>query len=128
MKRRRPNKKLVTSLEGLAEALPNLRDIEDLKRSGAGNGKIKQKSMRSRPGATKRRERLERMERERFGKNMAQLVAGSAQENTNSATKRMQVEGAEDAQAQPNSTSRRWAALRGFISQTIEQKEEFRSS
>jgi hypothetical protein len=28
---------------------------------------------------------------------------------------------------QPNSTASRWAALRGFISQTMEQKEEFRT-
>ena len=127
LKRRRPNKKLVTTLEGLADALPNLQDIGELEQSEAGNGKIKQKSMRSRPGATKRKEKLERMERERFGKNMAQLVTGNTQEYTNSTTKSMQVEGAESAQAQSNSTSSRWAALRGFISQTMEQKEEFRN-
>jgi hypothetical protein len=109
----------------LADALPSLQDIGDLEQDGAEKGKIKQKSMRSRPGATKRREKLERMERERFGKNMAQLAAGSAQENTNSQTNAMQVEG---SVSQASSTSSRWAALRGFIAQTMEQKEEFRKS
>jgi hypothetical protein len=125
LKRRRPSKKLVTTLEGLADALPSLQDIGDLEQDGAEKGKIKQKSMRSRPGATKRREKLERMERERFGKNMAQLAAGSAQENTTSQTNAMQVEG---SVSQSSSTSSRWAALRGFIAQTMEQKEEFRKS
>lgn len=127
LKRRRPSKKLVTSLEGLADALPNLQDIGALELSESRNGKIKQKSMRSRPGATKRREKLERMERERFGKNMAQLVTGNTQEYKNSTTIPIQVEGTEGAQAQSNITSSRWAALRGFILQTMEQKEEFRN-
>ena len=125
LKRRRPNKKLVTTLEGLADALPDLQDIGDLGQGGSESGKIRQKSMKSRPGATKRREKLEKMERERFGKNMAQLAARSAQENTNSATSSMQVEG---APPQSSSTSSRWAALRGFITQTMEQKEEFKKS
>jgi hypothetical protein len=127
LKRRRPNKKLVTTLEGLADALPTLQGTEGLEQYETVNGKIKQKSMKSRPGATKRREKLERTERERFGRNMAQLVAGVAQGNSNSTTATMQVEGVEDVLPQPNSTSSRWAALRGFISHTMEQKEEFRS-
>lgn len=127
LKRRRPNKKLVTTLEGLADALPSLDDIGDLQ-DEAEKGKIKQKSFRTRPGATKRREKLERMERDRFGKNMAQMVAGSTQANTNSTTDSTQVEGGEGAQAQSSSTSSRWAALRGFITQTMEQKEEFKKA
>lgn len=126
LKRRRPSKKLVTTLEGLADSLPSLQDLGGLDEDVSGNGKMKQKSMRIRPGATKRREKLEKMERERFGKNMAQLAAGSTQENTNSTTNTTLAEGGEGAPAQPSATSSRWAALRGFISQTMEQKEEFR--
>jgi hypothetical protein len=126
LKRRRPSKKLVTTLEGLADALPSLHDIGGLGEDVSGKGKMKQKSIRIRPGATKRREKLEKMERERFGKNMAQLAAGSTQENTNPTANTTHAEGGEGAPAQPSATSSRWAALRGFISQTMEQKEEFR--
>lgn len=59
----------------------------------------------------KRREKLERMERERFGKNMAQLAAGNSQ--------------ASGEDAQKMAMANRWAALKGFISQTLEQKPEF---
>jgi hypothetical protein len=105
--KRRPSKKLVTTLESLADALPDAGESERI----VGDAKIRHKSLKSRPGATKRREKLERMERERFGKNMAQLAAGSAQ--------------AGGEEAQKIATANRWAALRGFISQTLEQKAEF---
>lgn len=107
LKRRRPSKKLVTTLESLADALPDAGDSEQI----VGDAKIRHKSLKSRPGATKRREKLERMERERFGKNMAQLAGGNAH--------------ADGEEAQKAATANRWAALRGFISQTLEQKPEF---
>jgi len=87
-------------------------------------GKIRLRGLKSRPGATKRREKLERIERERFGRNMAQLVGGVTKEDTSAG--KMQVEGQEGGEtSQTTSTASRWAALRGFISQTMEQKEEF---
>ena len=107
LKRRRPSKKLVITLESLADALPDTVNVERV----IGDAKIRHKSMKSRPGATKRREKLEKMEKERFGKNMAQLAAGSI------------VTASEGAQK--TATSNRWAALRGFISQTLEQKPDF---
>ncbi|KAI9745731.1 MAG: hypothetical protein M1818_001267 [Claussenomyces sp. TS43310] len=108
LKRRRPSKKLVTTLESLADALPDAGPAEAV----VGDAKIKQKSMKTRPGATKRREKLEKMERDRFGKNMAQLTAGKPEVTADDDTK-------------TSTTASRWAALRGFISQTMEQKEEF---
>ncbi|KAL3417935.1 hypothetical protein PVAG01_10945 [Phlyctema vagabunda] len=122
LKRRRPSKKLVTTLEGLADALPDMQDVGMAEQSG----KMRMKGLRSRPGANKRKEKLERMERERFGKNMAQLSAGAP------APAQMPVVGSEtlasEGSAVPaaSATSGRWAALRGFISQTLEQKEEFK--
>lgn len=107
LKRRRPSKKLVTTLESLADALPDAGDEVRI----VGDVKIRHKSLKSRPGAMKRREKLEKLERERFSKNMAQLAAGSA---TNAGE-----------EAQKVATANRWAALRGFISQTLEQKPEF---
>ena len=119
LKRRRPNKQLKTTLEGLADSLPN---IEELVAEGNGKlerGKIRQKTLKSRPGAMKRREKLEREERERFGKNMAQMIG--VVQNTSTV-----IAGNRGEAAQPSTTASRWAALRGFISQTMEQKEEFR--
>jgi hypothetical protein len=85
-------------------------------------GKIRLRGLKSRPGATKRRERVERSERERFGRNMAQLAAGVGKDSG----VEMQVEGQEGVVVKETSaTASRWAALRGFIEQTMEQKEEF---
>jgi hypothetical protein len=56
--------------------------------------------LKSRPGATKRREKLEREERARFNANLVQMSAGT---------------GIED----------RWAALKNHVKSTVEQKPEF---
>ncbi|OBT70100.1 hypothetical protein VE03_00409 [Pseudogymnoascus sp. 23342-1-I1] len=116
LKRRRPSKKLVATLESLADALPDFDDDGNGGERIVGDAKIKHRSLKSRPGATKRREKLEKMERERFGKNMAQLSA-----TTETAPA---LEGQPHAAAAA-ATSNKWAALRGFISQTLEQKPEF---
>ncbi|KAI9833484.1 MAG: hypothetical protein M1819_003642 [Sarea resinae] len=116
-KRRRPSKKLITDLESLVDALPD-HEAEDGDGHVVGDARIRHKSLKSRPGAMKRKEKLEKQERERFGKNMAQLVDTKA------------VVPAPDAAmsapaAEGGATASRWAALRGFISQTMEQKPEF---
>lgn len=73
-------------------------------RSGGGGGdkgekKMELKTLKSRPGAAKRKQVLEGREMERFGKNLANMAEG----------------GRED----------RWEALRGFIGRTLETKGEF---
>ncbi|KAF2277894.1 uncharacterized protein EI97DRAFT_277177 [Westerdykella ornata] len=113
-KRRRPNKKLVANLESLADALPEIEGARD-GGSGAdgGNGvevvvgqaKVRVrggglKSMKSRPGAMKRKEKLERMERERFNANLVQLSAGRG-------------------------TEARWAALRRHVEGNVERRGDF---
>ena len=121
LKRRRPNKKLITNLESLGDVLGELESGLGAKKEP---GKFTEKSLKSRPGALKRKEKLERMERERFGKNMAQLVTGT---QTQTATTKDVAVG--DEQQHPvNPTASRWAALRGFISQTMEHKEEFKTA
>lgn len=89
-------------------------------------GKIRLRGLKSRPGAMKRREKLEQGERERFARNMAQLAAGVGKEKEGAGE--MQAEGQEGQAGggeKPSATASRWAALRGFIEQTMEQKEEF---
>lgn len=116
LKRRRPSKKLVTTLESLADALPNTEGGE--REAVLGDAKIRHKSLKHKPGAMKRKEKLERMERERFGKNMAQLnAAGNLQQAS--------IPDVAAADVAKSSTGNRWAALRGFINATMEQKEEF---
>lgn len=68
---------------------------------------IGRKSMGSRPGAMKRKEKVVRTECERFGKNLAIMQAGNV------------------AGGDPGKAPSSWAALRGFIAGTMEQKEEF---
>lgn len=106
-KRRRPNKKLVATLESLADALPGLEDEGASGEIDMGQAKITQrssmKSMKSRPGALKRKEKLEKLEMDRFNKNLAQL-----------------------ATATPGAAVQdRWAALKNHVQGNMEIKSEF---
>ncbi|KAF1955367.1 hypothetical protein CC80DRAFT_505702 [Byssothecium circinans] len=103
-KRRRPNKKLVANLESLADALPDFDDAGDKDEVVVGQAKVRRKtmkSMKSRPGAMKRKEKLERAEKERFNANLAQMVGTS------------------------NPVSDRWAALKNHVQNSMEVKPEF---
>lgn len=103
LKRRRPNKKLVANLESLADALPGFEEGGADGEIEVGQAKIQRKSLRSRPGATKRKEKLVKTEMDRFNKNLAQLAG-----NNNSS-------GVQD----------RWAALKSHVKNTMEVKPEF---
>ncbi|KAI9756482.1 MAG: hypothetical protein M4579_003821 [Chaenotheca gracillima] len=127
-RRRKPSKALVTNLESLADALPDAGD-----RNGSalevGDARIKHRSLKSRPGATKRKEKLERLERDRFGKNMAQMLPSSIPVPQISKAPSTQTSVTNEVSNGGNQTSvggNRWGALRQFISQTMEQKPEFR--
>lgn len=123
-RRRRPNKKLITTLDALADALPNNED-ETSGTATAGPrpedqiNVIKRKSLKSKPGAMKRREKLDKSERDRFAKNMAQLAPSTAKESDG-----VNIPKTPQSNQPAPSTSQRWAALRGFISQTLETKPE----
>ena len=146
-KRRRPGKKLVAGLESLLDTLPDveasgasrkagsedddewegLSEDEDVvdtsslgelgkiarvrrKRKPEVPGKMQLKTLKSRPGATKRKAKLESAEMDRFRKNMAQMAQGQSVPSK-----------------EGSSTADRWAALRGFIGQTMEQSAHFRA-
>ncbi|KAI3329137.1 hypothetical protein HD806DRAFT_273712 [Xylariaceae sp. AK1471] len=139
LKRRRPSKKLVANLESLADALPDLladgETEEGLRQLR--EGKIRHKSLRMRKGALKKKERIVKGEMDRFSHSLAQLNAVRASDA--GAGVDMQVEGQGQGQGQgetadtqtrtqtqgPASTASRWAALRGFISSTMEQNPAF---
>lgn len=130
-KRRRPGKKLVTDITNLGDALPDVDDDSDgswegiddeentvvavrKKRKSAAHvsgstGKMEMKSLKHKPGAMKRKVAMEARERERFGRNLAGLMAGNAKS----------VEG------QGAGAGDRWKALRGFIEGTLEKDRAF---
>ena len=127
-KKRRPNKKLVATLDSLADALPdgdNLPGPQDV----AGNTPeeqvniIKRKSLKSKPGALKRKQKLDNEERARFAKNMAQMTTTKPTDDASGADSQV----SENNVSGPSSLGR-WAALRGFISQTLEKRTDIPST
>jgi hypothetical protein len=102
-KRRRPNKKLVTNLESLADALSGLEDAKSKGEIELGQAKIQRKSLKPRQGVMKRKAKLEKVEKERFNQNLVQLA------------KSTQGGGLQD----------RWAALKSHVQSTVEVKPEF---
>lgn len=115
-KRRRPSKKLVANLESLSDALPDAPAAGEAENSETTTAKIKHRSLKSRPGALKNKEKIISMEKDRFNKNMAQMATlqpsgvgisnGSQAKDTDSEVP----------------TGRKWAALRVFIQQTMEPR------
>lgn len=81
LKRRRPSKKLVATLESLADALPdvptsaNAADGDDGDEWEGIKKRRRQQSLRTRPGSMKRKEKVVQAEMARFGLNLAQLTA-----------------------------------------------------
>lgn len=97
--------------DGGSMQLPqDLARIANVKRRRKVNtGKMEMKTMESRPGAMKKKAKLERAERDRFAKNMAQMAPA-----------------AQGGQGEVSSSDR-WSALRGFIGQTMQQSPLFQS-
>ena len=108
-KRRRPNKKLVANLESIADALPDLDETEGNNGVIVGQAKIHRKSLKSRPGAMKKKEKLQKAEQERFNKNLAQMIGGSVGIGPGTST----------------SIADRWAALKSHVQSSTERKPEF---
>ena len=91
---------------------------------GGGDGKIKHKSLKSRPGAGKRKEKLVAAEMERFGRNMASMCAGSGKVEGGGGYEASVVvaEGGQEGRDREGSSKERWAAIRRFIAQTMERR------
>ncbi|KAK1143428.1 hypothetical protein N8T08_006756 [Aspergillus melleus] len=111
---RRSSKNLAANLDSLADALPEAEEFNDPDNQV---NVIKQTTLRHKPGAMKRREKLEKTERDRFAKNMAQMSGIDAAAATNAGS-----------EGDSGAVSNRWAALRSFISQTMEQQPAFRAT
>lgn len=122
-------------LDGGASQKRTRRKRQKLKPSSTSQrqqGKIVMTSLRHRPGAMKRKRKMEGSEMERFGRNLAQLsgahaAAGSGESARNGTwTGR---DGGTGAVGSANvSHGEKWAALRNFIGGTMEKEEAFAKS
>ena len=111
-KRRRPSKKLVTNLESLLDALPTLENSQKAAPNPAEGVMIRQKTLKSRPGAMKKKAKMERLEMERFNRNLARLADCPI-------TVTEPVDGEAKSLA-PHPTAGSWQALRKFITSTLD--------
>ncbi|KAM7186753.1 Ribosome biogenesis protein SLX9 domain containing protein [Naviculisporaceae sp. PSN 640] len=137
LKRRRPSKNLVTTLESLGDALDDIvaQDEKDgnqmMDSEQALQGKIRHNSLKSRPGALKRKEKVVKGEMDRFRRSLAQLARFHAGVKAPAVAEQDKDEDMGVAKteqtpaAAPSATTDRWAALRGFISATMEQNPAF---
>ena len=98
------------------------------RKANAGEGKMVMKSLSSRPGAAKRRVVMEGRERERFGRNLAQMAA------VNSASRDTGISAGTVGNAEyttntdPSGQSEKWAALRKFIGGSMVQNKAFKQA
>ena len=124
-KRRRPSKKLVTDLVALEDALPeSLKGVAGT-RNVNGEFRNKHTSLKSRPGAMKRKEKLMIAERERFAKNLALMASGPDEvaKGEREGSMKLSVDQESENTTWAKATSRnriRWTAVRNHISQTME--------
>ena len=114
-KRRRPSKKLVTNLGSLVDALPSLDKSQQSIPNRSEGMVIPQKTLKSRPGAMKKKAKLERIEIERFNRNLAQLA-----DRPTTATEGQPHVNTESKSLQPHPSTSSWQALRNFISTTMD--------
>lgn len=142
--RRDDRKKLQTNLESLADALPELTREEVRGGETEKDGRVRHRSLKSKPGALRKKERVVRGEMERFGMSLAQLstVREADKSPVNAATNSTTVvpalpptttttgaettmEGVVETSQPPSAAANRFAALRGFIAATMEQNPAF---
>ncbi|KAL8708904.1 MAG: hypothetical protein Q9220_006236 [cf. Caloplaca sp. 1 TL-2023] len=111
-KPRRPSKKLVTNLESLAHALPDI----PASTTETPIAKIRHRSLKSQPGAMRKKEKIIAMEKDRFNQNMAQMTAsrGSTDQSASRDGNTRNI----------SHTASKWAALRTFIQQNMEQRPD----
>lgn len=127
-KRRRPSQKLVTDLSALGDALPESREKTREAHDGLGDsGKTRHRSLKSRPGAMKRKEKLLVAERQRFDQNLAMMAFGPDNANIKH---QLPPDAKEDQNIQSanhlgttDRTRAKWTAIREHILRTMETKD-----
>ena len=122
MKRRRPSKKLVAGLDDLEAALPDTSTDKKMRQGPTQtHGNQKQRSLKSRPGALQRKEKLLKAERERFAKNLALMATEPRNEIKEARSSGVTDDNDPDLAASiPNGARARWAAIRAHVGRTME--------
>ena len=118
---------LSTNLHSLADALPDTNDplkeflvaegLDQKPKVGAGEAqpaKIKMKTLKSKPGAQKRKEKILKEECTRFVQNLAIIQTAVTQQPAQSLTS-----------SSPAPAPSVWSALRSHIANSMEKKEDF---
>lgn len=111
--------------QDMLSSLANMVNVrKSIKKSGPQqqDAKMQMKTLKSGRGAAKRKEKLKGSEMERFAKNLAQMNQANAAAAQPSAAPQPTAGG---EVAAPAATANRWAALRGFIGQTMQQSSNF---
>lgn len=135
--RRRPAKKLAAAegLDDLRHALPEFADDEewegcsDSDTTGDGGamrtkrrreGRMAMRSLKSKPGAMKRKHAMHQIEVERFGRNLAALTGNVRKSG------KVEVDDGKGAPVEGHGQRQRWNALRAFIGSTMEHDRAFK--
>jgi hypothetical protein len=101
-----------------------LPDVAELVEGGkAGKMGGRGKSLKSKPGALKRKEKLERGERERFGKNLAVILGGKVGGGESMDVEGQGGEGGEKKREEV--VKGRFAALRAWVGTNMEKHPAF---
>jgi hypothetical protein len=98
--------------------------LEEEEGGGGERGKVRHKSLKSKKGAMKKKERVVKGEMERFGASMARM-SGMEEEATVQKAEEMDTTTTQGDSQATKGTANRWAALRGYISSTMEQNPAF---
>ena len=125
-------------MDGMKDALPDISNEDEEEWEGLSDeeegtasvgkrkqkrdaGRIKMRSLKHRPGAMKRKRKMEGVEMERFGRNLAQLSANTNQLDAGVGA----ADAGEDGGGGVDTgTKEKWAALRTFIGGTLESKKK----
>lgn len=116
----------MTTMEGLADALPN---VEELVKRNEG-GKVEMKSLSHGRGFMKRRDKVEKGERERFSRNLGVIMASSGEGKNEVSTVtggEVMAEGevGKAPAPTPSATAGRFAAIRAWVNDNMEKHEGF---
>lgn len=96
---------------------------------GGGAGKVKLESLTSGKGLMRRRGRVEKVERERFGRNLGMLMGartgGDTVVTNGDGSGDLTTGGVEGQAAELSATTKRFQALRAWIGETMERDGAF---
>jgi hypothetical protein len=110
-------------LEGLADALPDVEELVRRNEGGLGGKKLESKSLSHGRGFMKRRDKVEKGERERFGKNLGVIMGSTSAPQAQPASTTTSSSAVETTPV--SATAGRFAAIRAWVNDNMEKHEGF---